>query len=103
MFFGFFRAGEICIPTLNSFDASKHLSWGDVAIDSSAAPQCLKVHLKRSKMDQLDKDVDIFIGKTDCSLCPVMAVMSYMAIKGASDGSLFKLTNGQPLTKPYFT
>ena len=26
-----------------------------------------------------------------------------MAKRGASDGPFFKLTNGQPLTKPYFT
>lgn len=30
-FFGFFRAGKITTPTRQSFEAAKHLSWGDVA------------------------------------------------------------------------
>ena len=33
-FFGFFRSGEITIPTLVAFNSSIHLSWGDVAVDS---------------------------------------------------------------------
>ena len=35
-FFGFFRSGEITIPSLSAFDARTHLSWGDVAIDDPA-------------------------------------------------------------------
>ena len=35
-FFGFFRAGEITVPTTSAFDAATHLSWGDVAIDVRA-------------------------------------------------------------------
>jgi len=48
-FFGFFRAGEITVPTAASFDGSKHLTWGDVAIDSVECPQTIKVHLKDPK------------------------------------------------------
>ena len=70
-FFGFFRAGEITVPTLSAFDQKRHLAWGDVAIDNPESPQTLQVHLKRSKTDQLGKRVDVFIGKTDCPLCPV--------------------------------
>jgi len=38
-FFGFFRAGEITVPTAASFDGSKLLTWGDVAIDSVECPK----------------------------------------------------------------
>ena len=79
-FFGFFQAGEITIPTISGFEDSKHLAWGDVAIDDVHNPQSLRVHLKRSKTDQLCKSVDVYIGKTDGLLCPVMAVMAYMAL-----------------------
>ena len=78
---GFFRAGEITTPSLSEFDSSKHLALGDVAIDDPHNPQTLRVHLKRSKTDQLGKNVDVFIGKTDCPLCPVAAVMAYMAVR----------------------
>ena len=102
-FFGFFRAGEITTSTLSDFDSSKHLAWGDVAIDDASNPQLVKVHLKRSKTDQLGKGVDIYIGKTDCPLCPIIAVMAYMASRGPTPGPFFKLANGNPLTKSCFT
>ena len=58
-FFGFFRAGEISLTTTTSFDITQHLAWGEVAIDCSEDPQTLKVHLKKSKIDQLGKGVDV--------------------------------------------
>ncbi len=32
-FFGFFQAGELTIPAINSFEQVNHLGWGDVAVD----------------------------------------------------------------------
>ena len=49
-FFGFFTSGEITIPSLTSFDASKHLAWGDIAVDNVDNPQTLKVHLKNQRL-----------------------------------------------------
>ena len=102
-FFGFFQAGEITIPNTSGFEDSKHLAWEDVAIDDVHNPQLLRVHLKRSKTDQLGKGVDVYIGKTDGPLCPVTAVIAYMAVRGPSPGSFFKLANGLPFTKSSFT
>ena len=68
--------------TISGFDSSRHLAWGDVAIDDLNNPQSLRVHLKHSKIDQLGKG----IGKTDCPLCPVTAVMTYMASRGPDPG-----------------
>ena len=70
------------------------MAWGDVAIDDGSSPRLLKVHLKRSKTDQLGKGIDIYIGKTDCPLCLVVAIMAYMASRGPSPGPFFKLANG---------
>ena len=102
-FFGFFQAGEITVPTLTSFDPSQHLGWGDVAIDSTQSPQTLRVRLQRSKTDQLGKGVDVFVGKTGDSLCPVAGVLAYMAVCGLAKGPFFQFHDGQPLTKPRFT
>ena len=101
-FFGFFRSGEITVPSQAAFTSSQHLAWGDIAVDNRSCPTLLKVHLKRSKCDQLGKGVDVFIGCTDDLLCPVAAVLAYMANRGATDGPFFIRTNGTPLTKPYF-
>lgn len=102
-FFGFFQTGKITIPTISGFEDSKHLAWGDVAIDDVHNSQSLRVHLKRSKTDQLGKVVDVYIGKTDGLLCSVMVVMAYTAVQGLAPGSFFKLANGHPLIKSSFT
>ena len=102
-FFGFFRSGEITVPSINSFNPSVHLAWGDVSLDNALAPTMLRVHLKKSKTDQLKKGADIFIGKSDCLLCPVGAGVDYMSSRGANPGPFFKFANGQPLTKSKFT
>ena len=70
-----------------------------MSLDSAMAPTMLRIHLKKSKMDQLQKGADIFIGKSDCLLCLVGAGVDYMSSCGANPGPFFKFANGQPLTK----
>ena len=33
-FFGFFRSGEVTIPSMGGFDKGAHLCWEDIATDS---------------------------------------------------------------------
>ena len=72
-FFGFFRLGELLVAGARQFDPCVHLAWGDVSIDSRESPSIVKVHLKRSKCDQLQRGVDIFVGLTGDVLCPIAA------------------------------
>ena len=59
-FIGFSRVGEITIPTAGGFVQEHHWAWGDdVAADSEERPSIIRVHLKKSKMDQLGKGVDV--------------------------------------------
>ena len=88
-FFGFFRSGEITVPSLNSFDARVHLSWLDVAIDNPKDPRLLRIKLKRSKTDQLGKGVEVYVGRTGCSLCPIAAVSAYMVSRRDIDRGHF--------------
>ena len=76
------------LETLSAYDAGRHLSWGDVAIDNIQSPSMVKVILKRSKTDQLGKGADVVVGKTGCSLCPVSALLAYMVRRGATLGPL---------------
>ena len=101
-FFGFFRAGEITIPSRGSYDPQQHLSFRDVATDSFQAPQLIRLHLRRSKTDQLGRGADIFLGRADDDLCPVAARLAYLAIRGDAAGPLFRRSNGDPLTKAWF-
>ena len=71
-FIGFFRVGEITVPSSKAVDPSCYLSWDDVTVDDHQDPKMLKIYLKRSKTDQLGKGSEIFIGRASCPLCPVI-------------------------------
>ena len=101
-FFGFFRAGEITVPSAASFDPAVHLAWGDVSTDSVTTPSKVRVHLKRSKTDQFGGGVDVFVGKTGDEVCPVRAIASYAAARGNAPGPFFQSSAGSPLTKARF-
>ncbi len=59
----------------------------------------LKVHLKSSKTDQERKRVDLFIGQTKNSLCPVVAMLQYLEVRGIDDGPPFREESKIPFTK----
>ena len=100
-FFGFFRLGEI-IPSGSHSDPMQHLARGDIAVDDRENPSLLQVHLKISKTDQLRKGTDIYIGKTDDDICPVAAVLVFLAVRGQIPGPLFICHDGKPCTKDWF-
>ena len=63
-FLGFFRSGEITVPSQSSFDRDVHLSFGDVSVDNQESPRQLRVRLKASKTDPFRAGVDVFVGAT---------------------------------------
>jgi len=50
-FFGFFRAEEIALCTMTSFDIAQHLAWGNMVVSCSENRQMLIVLLKKLKMN----------------------------------------------------
>ena len=102
-FFGFLRSGEVVAPGASSFDPSVHLSQGDVAVDSREKPSLVEVKIKASKTDVFRKGVTVTLGATGDMLCPVAAVLGYMAEpnpwKGSPPGPFFVFSNGAPLTR----
>ena len=101
-FFGFFRSGEITVPSTSAFEERRHLAWGDIAVDQASPPAVVRVHLKRSKCDQLGHGVDVFVGRTGTALCPVTAILAYVKKRGPRPGSFFRRHDGTPLTKAFF-
>ena len=101
-FFGFFCSGEITVLLQEAFEARVHLGWGDVAIDDRTNPQAIKGHLRWSKADQFGNRVDVIIGKTGDTLCPVSAICAFMAQRGTSSDPFFTFLDGTPLTKARF-
>ena len=101
-FFGFMRAGEITIPSWDAYDPSAHLSFADIAVDDPSKPSLMEVRVKASKTDPFRKGVNLYMGRTNNDLCPITAMMAYLAIRGDGDGPLFRFQNGQPLTRERF-
>ena len=99
-FFGFLRSGEATVPTTSSYDPGTHLSMSDVAVDSPGMPAKVFLRIKASKTDPWRKGVTICLGRTGLELCPVAALIGYVARRGTNPGPLFRFENGQPLTRP---
>ena len=90
-FCGFLRSGEVTIPTESVFDEATHLTFSDLAVDQLHSPTMLKVHLKASKTDPFQAGVDVYVGKTGTTLCPVTATLAYL---GSGAGPLFCFSDG---------
>ena len=102
-FFGFLRSSEFTIPTQSGYDLEVHLSPKDVAVDNRAKPRMLKVIIKQSKTDPFRQGVTLCLGKTDSQLCPVDALLPYMAVRGNQEGPLFIMADGRRLTCQLFS
>ena len=98
-FFGFLRSGEITVPTDAGFDEGVHLTFNDLSVDCTENPQVIRVRIKASKTDPFRVGADIFIGRTDNDLCPVAAVLAFMALRGPGPGPFFRFRDGKPLTR----
>ena len=88
------QAGEITVPSKAAYNKGAHLNFADVTVDNLSNPSVIKVTMKALKTDPFCQGVDIFIGMTFNELCPVGAVLSYLARKGNNQGPLFQFEDG---------
>ena len=102
-YFGFLRSSEFTVPHGTSYSPSLHLSHHDVAFDRRVDPSCLQVLIKVSKTDPFRQGCTLTLGQGRFPLCPVESLLSYLEIRGGSDGPLFVRSNGAPLTRTVFT
>ena len=79
-FFGFLRSGEFTVQNDSAFDPECHLTACDVAIDCHQKPTMIRVLLKQSKTDPFRLGVHIFVGRSGNDLCPVSAMLAYLAV-----------------------
>ena len=98
-FFGFLRAGEF---TAVSSSTPMSICVSDVAVDRHHSPSVMRVFLRKAKTDPFRKGIHNFLGRTDRTLCPVVAIMNYLSVRPPGEGSLLVLEDGSPLTKDLF-
>ena len=101
-FFGFFRLGELLPESRAKINPAASLMWGDVAVDSREKPSMVRFHLKRSKCDQFGTGADIIVGSTGLPLCPVTAILKYIAVRGPAAGVFFRRAATQSALKAWF-
>ena len=98
-FFGFLRAGEMTVPSDHAYDPGVHLNFDDIAIDSKINPSIMRVTIKASKTDPFRQGIEIFVGRTHTDLCPIEAMLAYLAVRGGTQGLLFAFADGRFLTR----
>ena len=95
-FFGFLRAGEFTSPSANAFNPEVHLGLSDIALDSHTSPTMVRLRIKQSKTDPFRLGVDVFLGSTGANICPVQAIIQYIAVRSPNPGPLFVTQEGSP-------
>ena len=101
-FFSFCRSGEVTVEKEDKYDPTTHLSFSDVAADSATSPSLISLNIKYSKTDQGRVGCQVVLGKTQDDLCPVTALLEYLARRGTSPGALFQWQDRTPLSKHRF-
>ena len=110
--------GKLCHSTIKCYLSAvrqMHVAegYGDPSMSSMAhLEQVLKgikslqartrgrsLRLKASKTDPFRVGINVSVGRTDKALCPVSAVLAYMAVRGPGPGSLFQFQDGRFLTR----
>ena len=73
----------------------------DVAVDCPEHPSLIALHLRRCKTDQFGKGTHVYINATHNELCPVAALLAYLALRSTDPGPLFRAIDGLALRKPH--
>ena len=81
--------------------AEPTLSVSDIRIDSRVEPEVLTVLLRHSKMDLFSAGTHLYLGQTNNTLCPVAAVLGYLAICPANPGPRFAFQDSTPLSQAH--
>ena len=98
-FFGFMRCGEF---TLVRQSDSPPIAFSDIVLDSHTSPTVVRICLRWAKCDPFGQGIFIYLGKTASSVCPVAALVDYLAIRPNHAGSLFTWHDGSPLCRYNF-
>lgn len=89
-------------PGANSFDHGVHLCVEDIAVDNPDHPNVIRISIKQSKTDPFRKGVDLFMGRSGTDICPVVALLNYLVVRGMAPGPLFLCRDGSYLTRQTF-
>ena len=75
------------------------LSNKDIAVDSHINPTMIRITLRQSKTDVFGAGVEIYLGRTNSIVCPVKALLAYLALRPPTPSPLFILQSGVSLSR----
>ena len=79
------------------------MAFDDIAMNDHHTPTVIKLHLHRSKTVQFGRGIDVYVGRRRDGLCPVTAILAYLARRKSDFSPLFRMRDGRFLTKEVFT
>ena len=101
----FLRVGEFTCKSLTSCD-SRPLQFNDVDVICVDGRRQVKLTIRRSKTDQLDKSVTLLLSETGSLVCPDYALSNFLKLRDPNtpqDSHLLSNFIGNPLTRYQFS
>ena len=92
------RVGEF--TAVNS--APPNILMSELAISSRSASSAIRIWLRQAKSDPFGRGVEIFLGVSGTVVCPVTALLRYLAVRPIGEGHLFLWEDGRPFTRSAF-
>lgn len=80
-FFSFIRVGQTFYQNEGSFGPTYHIMVDNVAPDSRTEPLLIQLTLNGQEQDSLHKGINIILGKTGNSLCPVKTMLFFLRMR----------------------
>ena len=74
----------------------------DVAVDSHTHSSIIRLRLRHAKMDPFGKGVDVYLGASGSAVCPVTALLGFLAVRPLVTGQLFVWQDGKALSRSAF-
>ena len=99
-YFGFMCLGEFTSSRANGRDP---VSIGDISVDSHSDPTIVRLLLRKGKTDPYGNGVFIYLGRTQSVVCPIVALLQFLAVRPSHSGLLFIWQDGSPLTQQQLT
>ena len=62
----------------------------------------VSIRIKASKTDPFRQGVTIYLGVTKTTVCPVKAILAYIAVRGTHEGPFFYFSSRKMLTRDRF-
>ena len=98
-FHAFLRVSEYTSKKVREYDPETTLCFHDITVNSNLS---ISIHIKASKTDPFRQGTTLHLFRNNSPLCPVQALLDYLASRPPARGPLFLWQDGRYLTRSTF-